>query len=54
MGVAEANPVEDIDLEWLEVPEVVIAEGGAVRGLTPFPAMSGMDETLVGIGIGPL
>jgi len=54
VGFADANPVDDIDLEWFEVPEVVIAEGGAVSGLMPFPAMSGMDETLVGMGLGPL
>ena len=48
------NPVPDIDLVWLEDPEVVIAEGGAVNGLTPLPCISGIDDKLGEEGLGPL
>jgi hypothetical protein len=48
-----ANPAEDMVRWWLEVPEVVIAEGGAVSGFMPLTDMSGIEETAAADGKGP-
>lgn len=52
-GFAEGNPVDDIERLWLEVPAVVMAEGGAVKGFIPLD-MSGIAEVEAEEGIGPL
>lgn len=52
-GFAEGNPAEDIERLWLDVPAVVMAEGGAVKGFIPLDT-SGTDEAETEEGRGPL